>query len=122
MSSWSEAAAAVAAPVERPRSAARPERRPKARGRTAGAVVWIVVAAILLAGVVALNVAVLQRNLALDRLARERAQLRADNVELVSRLASAAQAAKIEQLARRLGLVPADPAAFTYVNLAQPAK
>jgi hypothetical protein len=84
--------------------------------------VWIALGAIVLAGVVALNVAVLQRNLALDRLARERAQLRADNAALVSRLSSAAAAAKIETAARARGLVPADPASFTYVEIAAPAK
>ena len=90
--------------------------------RTASGVIWIAVAGVVLAGVVALNVAVLQRNLALDRLARERAQLRADNAALVSRLSSAAAAAKIETAARARGLVPADPASFTYVDISAPAK
>jgi cell division protein FtsB len=120
MASWATATASVAAPVAVPRRT-RAVRRTRANPLRSG-VTWIVVLSTLLAGVVALNVAVLQRNLALDRLARERARIRAENADLVSRLASAAQAAKIEQLARQRGLVPADPAAFTYVDVAQPSK
>ena len=46
--------------------------------RPFGGVVWIVVLAVLLAGIVAVNVAVLQLNVRLDELGRERVQLRAD--------------------------------------------
>jgi hypothetical protein len=83
----------------------------------AGSVLWILAAAVLLAGVVALNVAVLQRNLELDGLARDRARLRAENAELASRLSSAAHAGRIAGLARAQGLEPADPAKITYVDL-----
>ncbi len=81
-------------------------------------VAWIAVTAALLAGVVAVNVAVLRRNVELDELSRRRAQLRAENAALASRLASAAAAARIERQAReRLGLVPADPGQTRYVDL-----
>ena len=80
---------------------------------------WIVLAGALLAGVVAINVAVLQLNVRLDELGRERVELRDDNARLRSQLSSAAAAARIEGQARtRLGLVPADGATTTYVDLA----
>jgi hypothetical protein len=78
--------------------------------------VWIVVLAALLGGIVALNVAVLQLNVRLDELAREKAELRATNTAIASQLSSAGSAPQIERLAqRKLGLEPAaDP---TYVRL-----
>ncbi len=63
---------------------------------------------VLLAGVVALNVAVLRLNLQSDRLAEERAQLRAESAELSSQLAVRAASARTSSLARnQLGLQPA---------------
>ena len=102
--------------ASRPR--ARPSRRPVARRRLRGGVVWIVVVAGLLAGVVALNVAVLQLNLRMDRLNSERGRLRAENAALQSQLSSSSASGRIEEQARRsLGVVPADPALTTYVPL-----
>ena len=94
-----------------------PARRRASRPRVANGVVWIVLVAVLLAGVVAMNVAVLQLNLRLDDLGRARAKLRADNAQLSSRLSSAAAAAQIESLARSRGLVPASSAETTYLYL-----
>jgi cell division protein FtsL len=123
---------AAAAPAVRPRRTPAPQakRRPtkakaNARQRTAqrqlaGGVVWIVVVAVLLAGVVALNVAVLRLNLRLDELGQQRAKLRAENATLASKLASAAASARIEQLAaKRLGVAPADPARTSYLDLSR---
>jgi cell division protein FtsL len=114
MSTLAESArieAPVARRRSRPRGAAR--RRP-----VAGAVLWIVALGVLLAGVVAINVAVLQLNVRLDELGRDRAQLRADAARLASQLSSAAANARIEHDAQeRLGLVLADPAATEYVEL-----
>lgn len=126
MASWAEAASAPA-PNARPQPAKRVAAKPGPRSRAgarsrplAGSVVWIVVLGALLAGVVAVNVAVLQLNLSLDRLGRERVQLRADNASLSARLSSASAAARIETQARgRLGLVPADPGTTSYVQLAK---
>ena len=96
----------------------RPAARPAPAARAFGGVVWIVVLAVFLAGVVAVNVAVLQLNVKLDGLGRERVQLRADTQRLRSQLSSAAAAARIESLARtRLGYVRADPSSTTYVQL-----
>jgi cell division protein FtsL len=94
-----------------PRAATRPR-------RVAGGVVWIGVVAALLAGVVALNVAVLRLNMKLDHLAQERANLRAQNAALSVQLSSQASAPRIQQLAaKRLGYVQATPDQTTYVTL-----
>ena len=119
---------AAAAPAARPRRTPVPQakRRPAkakpqqraAQRRLAGGVVWIVVVAVLLAGVVALNVAVLRLNLRFDELGQQRARLRAENAALASKLASAAATARIERLAaQRLGVAPADPARTSYLDL-----
>jgi len=71
---------------------------------------WIVLGAVLLAGVVALNVAVLQLNLRVDSLGAKRTKLRAENAALASQISSAEANARIQaQAANRLGLVPAEP-------------
>ena len=99
----------------RPRSAPRAVRRER---RVAGGVFWIGVVAALLAGVVAMNVAVLRLNMKLDRLGRERADLRAENAALSVQLSSAASAPRIQGLAaKRLGLVQATPDETSYVKL-----
>ena len=92
------------------------------RPRPFGGVVWILVLAGLLAGIVAVNVAVLQLNVRLDELGRERTQLRADTNRLSSQLSSASANARIESQARtRLGLVRAELHPADYIELA-PAK
>jgi cell division protein FtsL len=105
----------------RRRAPARPRARARSKSRPFGGVVWIVIVAALLAGVVAVNVAVLQLNLRLDELGRERVQLRAETKRLSSQLSSASANARIESEARtRLGLVQADPALTFHVQLAPP--
>ena len=123
MASWSGAER-----VESPR-VARPRKRPvartalRAKARPFGGVVWIVVLAVLLAGIVAVNVAVLQLNVRLDELGRERVQLRADTKRLSSQLSSASANARIESDARaKLGLVRADPELTFHVQLAPPQR
>jgi cell division protein FtsL len=108
-------AAEAERPQPRPRSAPRPVSRQR---RVAGGVFWIGIVAALLAGVVALNVAVLRLNMKLDRLGRERADLRAQNAALSVQLSSAASAPRIQGLAaKRLGLVQATPDQTSYVTL-----
>ena len=76
--------------------------------------------AVLLTGVVALNVAVLRLNMQLDRLGQERTQLRAENAALSSQLSSAVAAPKVQALAqRRLGVVPAAVDKVTYLDLSR---
>jgi cell division protein FtsL len=115
MTAWLETAPApVAEPTRRPR----PQRQRARRPSLLGGVLSIAALAVLLAGVVALNVAVLQLNLRLDELARERANLRAANASLAAQLSSAAATPQVEALAQeRLGLVPATPEQTTYVEL-----
>ncbi|MBA2475108.1 MAG: hypothetical protein H0V40_04020, partial [Actinobacteria bacterium] len=92
--------------------------RPVARRGVAGSVLWIVLVAVLLAGIVALNVAALGLQVRLDRLARERTELRAANAAISSRLSTRAATPAVETLARRrLGLVVADPGETTYLEL-----
>lgn len=112
MATW---AAEVERPQPKPRTAPRAVKRPR---RVAGGVVWIGVVAALLAGVVALNVAVLRLNMKLDHLARERADLRAQNAALSVQLSSQSSAPRIQRLAaRRLGFVQSTPDQTTYVTL-----
>src|SRR5919202_1262499 len=107
MAGWA-AAHAERPPARSPRP--RPVRRTKPQRRVTGGVLWIGVLAILLAGVVAMNVAVLRLNMTLDRLGRERAALRTANSNLNSRISSNAAAPRIQAMAaKRLGWVEATP-------------
>ena len=123
MAAWTSAA-------RNEETAVRVQPRPRARPRTAvgqrrvaGGIVWIVVLGVLLAGVVAMNVAVLRLNMGLDRLGRERAGLIAENDALAAQLSSAAAAPKIQALAQaQLGYVPAPPSSTTYVELGPRAR
>jgi cell division protein FtsL len=105
---------------KRPRAASRPQRAaaaPRPRS-TLGGVVWIAVVAVLLAGVVAVNVAVLRLNVRLDKASRSRLELQADVARLQSDLSSAGASAQISSNARsKLGLVPADPNTTRYLKL-----
>jgi cell division protein FtsL len=90
----------------------------RSRAPFAGGVLWILLIGVMLAGIVALNVVVLQLNMEFDGLSRERAQLRADNALLRSRLSSASSHLRIEDAARaKLGLQEADALTTTYVRL-----
>ena len=118
MASLSASAVPVAERASAP-PAARARPRPRRR-TTSGAVVWIVVFGLLLAGVVAVNVAVLQSNIRLERLGEDRARLQAENAALASQLSAAAAGPRIQGLAaRKLGLVPAQSQDTTYVELAR---
>ena len=112
---------ASVAPSAAAEVAARPRPRVRARPRLGGGgVIWIAAAAVMLAGVVFLNVAVLRLNLSMDELARQKTQLRAENAALASQVSSAADSLRIEAAARRqLGLEPAPPEQITYLDLAK---
>jgi hypothetical protein len=117
MASWSAAVSYTEAPPaegkRRPRAVASRRPDPLRNG-----VVWIVVVGALLAGLVAVNVAVLQLNVRLDRLARERATLRDQNAALESQSSTSKVLPLIQARARdQLGLVPAS--AMTYVDLSK---
>jgi cell division protein FtsL len=106
---------AVAAPAARPRPRAVPRPRPGRRVR--GGVFWIAAFATVLAGVVALNVAVLRVNMQVSRLDRQQLELQAQNAALSSNVSSAASAQRIEQAANKLGYVPAPASDTSYIQL-----
>jgi cell division protein FtsL len=110
----------AAEPVRRPRphpqSVARPKRRPRSR-RLTGGILWIAAFAVLLVGVVAVNVAVLRLNMTVNDLNRQQLDLQAQNATLASEVSSAGSSLRIEQAARRLGLVPAPATDTSYVDL-----
>ncbi len=110
----------AATAVEKRRRGARARRDATPSGRRlGGGVTWIVVVGALLAGVVAVNVVVLQLNVRLDRLGGERAQLKADNARLRATLSSASSSLRVATQARtKLGLRQADPLLTDYVRLA----
>jgi cell division protein FtsL len=113
------AAAARALPAPA-RTRARPKaaRKPAPRRRVAGGVVWIGIVGVLLAGVVALNVAVLRLNMQLDDIGRERTQLRAENAQLSTQIAARAASGRIVTIASgQLGLAPVTAENRTYLDL-----
>ena len=132
MTSWFSEAVATPAPRTRtrtrtdtkakPKTAAKPrqeaKRRSRPRSRPHGAIAWIVVAAIVLAGVVFVNLAVLRLNLQLDSATQQRSKLRAENATLASELSRAQASPRIQSLARQHdGLVDAGPA--VYIDLSR---
>jgi cell division protein FtsL len=105
----------VAQPVRGIRARTASRKRSWALG---GGVIWILVLAALLAGVVAVNVAVLRLNLQLDEAGRERTELKTDIAQLRSEISSAAATTRIERLAEgELGLVEVEPEDTTYIQL-----
>jgi cell division protein FtsB len=83
-----------------------------------GGIVWIVALAVLLTGVVAVNVAVLRQNMQLESYGTERSQLRDQNLELRSRLSQATSSPYVGRIAqKRLGLVYATSDQTTYISL-----
>jgi len=117
---WFAQDVAAPPPARRPRP--RPQSVPRARRRTrglrlTGGIFWISAFAVLLAGVVALNVAVLRVNMSVNDLGKQQLQLQAQNQTLASQVSSAGSSLRIEQAARRLGLVPAPAADTSYLDL-----
>jgi cell division protein FtsB len=90
----------------------------KRPSRLRGGVIWIALLAVLLAGVVTLNVAVLRLNVRYDELGRTKVDLAAQNADLQSQLSSAAATQNVQQQAHsQLGLVQADPTTTRYIQL-----
>jgi len=111
-------AAPVAVPVRRRAAAAKPRRRVRRKPlRLTAGIVWIAAFAVLLAGVVAVNVAVLRANVAVNKLDQEQVQLQAQNAALASQVSSSIASIRIEQAARRFGLVPASASDTSYIDL-----
>jgi cell division protein FtsL len=110
------AAPPVARPRPRPQSVPRARRRVQGR-RLGGGIFWISAFAVLLAGVVAVNVAVLRVNMSVNDLGKQQLDLQAQNASLSSQVSSAGSSIRIEQAARRLGLTPAPAMDTSYVDL-----
>jgi len=107
----------VAAPAQRPVRTARPRARVRPQRRLRGGIAWIATFGVVLAGVVALNVAVLRLNVELNKVNAERTRLKGDKQAIASQLSLAGATTRIQTLASRDGLVPADPTQTTYVRL-----
>jgi len=103
-------------PARRPAPSVRSRRKPTQR-RVRGHIVWMTLFAILLFGVVAVNVAVLRAHVAVSKLEQERAQIAAHNQALASALSAANSAPRIEAAARRLNLIQAPGGSQSYVDL-----
>ena len=111
---------AQAATVAQPVAAPRPRRGRAKHARARGGILWIAVGGILLAGVVFVNVAVLQLNLRLDTTNAERSKLLADNAALQTQYARLMSTPRISAAATtRLGLQYEDPSQYVYVDLAK---
>jgi cell division protein FtsL len=107
-------------PVAAPAAGARRTPRTRASGRRlTGGIVWISLFAVLLVGIVALNVAVLRTNMHVNNLDKLELQLRAENQALASQVSSAASAQRIESTARKLGLIPAPATGTSYLDVGQ---
>jgi cell division protein FtsL len=111
---------AQAATIAQPVPAVRPRRRSRAKqARARGGILWIAIGGILLAGVVFVNVAVLQLNLRLDTANAERSKLLADNAALQTEYARLMSSPRIYAAASRLGLAYEDPSQYVYVDIGQ---
>ena len=105
------APAAVAEPLPRPRSHAAAPARPMARRRqrrslrVRASLVWMVVFALLLVGVVAVNVAVLRANVSVNELDKQIGELQLKNASLASRYSSATAPPRTAGKARKAGLI-----------------
>ena len=104
------------APARRPAASVRSRRKPTQR-RVRGHIVWMTLFALLLFGVVAVNVAVLRAHVAVSRLDDERARIEARNQALASALSAANSAPRIEAAARRLALKQATAGDTTYLDM-----
>jgi cell division protein FtsB len=104
------------APARRPAAPVRSRRKATQR-RVRGHIVWMTLFALLLFGVVAVNVAVLQAHVAVSKLDQKREQLEARNQALASELSAVNSAPRIEGAARRLGFVQASAGNTSYLDL-----
>jgi type II secretory pathway component PulJ len=73
--------------------------------------------ALLLFGIVAVNVAVLRAHVAVSQLQDRRAKLEAHNQALASALSAANSAPRIEAAARRLGEIQASAGNTSYLDI-----
>src|SRR5579871_3453080 len=119
------APAAVAEPLPRraPRRRAPASAKPRTKQRqrpsfrVRASIVWMVLFALLLVGVVAVNVAVLRANVSVNNLDKQITQLQQTNAQMASQYSTLTAPPRIEAAARRAGLVPAAGTDTTYLDL-----
>lgn len=124
------APAAIAVPERRPRRRAserpapraRVETRPRRRHvhRVRAHLVWMALFAVLLAGVVAVNVAVLRANVSVHQFDQKIAQEQSQIQALQSQLSAARSAPRVETWARANHLVQAPAIDTGYLDLLAP--
>lgn len=117
---------AVAAPRARPRARAIPapdvsrdrrSTRTKERPKLARTVIWIAVVAALLAGIVAMNIAVLQFRIERGKLQSNIVDLRAENTQIEADISAEAARGRVEAAAGGgLGLVKPDQTTYLKLN------
>lgn len=103
------------AAIPRLEPAARPRLQTARRPKLGRRVVWIGLVAGLLAGIVALNVAVLQLRVERGTLTAEIARIRAENAELQAEISRAAAVGRTQAIGSQLGL--AEPVDQVYLRL-----
>lgn len=101
---------------QRPAASVRSRRKPTQR-RVRAHIVWMTLFALLLFGVVAVNVAVLRAHVAISQLDQQRQQVEARNQALASELSARNSAPRIERWARRNGYVQASAGNTSYLDL-----
>ncbi len=103
--------------VPAPRSRHRTEERPRRSPLLTRWILWIGVMAALLAGIVGLNVAVLQLRMQGGHLQSEIVRIRAENDSMQAELSTASAGGRVETIARgRLGLVEATEPSYLKVE------
>ena len=107
------------APQRRPakKAAVRTSKPRRQSRRVRGSLVWMVVFALLLVGVVTLNVAVLRANVSVNDLDAKITQLEGENARLASQYSRVTAAPRVEAAARRAGLVPASGLDTTLLDM-----
>jgi cell division protein FtsL len=119
---WFAAEIAAPAPARprraRPKAVAKPAPRRRAQPRRLrGGILWISVFALLLTGVVAVNVAVLRAHIDVSKLDKQQLALEQQNSSLAAQVSSAGASQRIEQIAYRFGLRPAASVDTSYIDL-----
>ena len=112
------APAAPPSPRTRTRGRKAPLARPRAgRSPVAPGVLWVLLIAVLLGGIVALNVGALRNSIEASRVGGEVAALRSQNHALLSQVAGRSGFGLISFRAQRLGMVLAQPAKRDFIRL-----
>jgi len=111
--------AAVAEPRRRAAAKVKPKakRRQKRTVRVRASVVWMVLFALLLVGVVAVNVAVLRANVSVNDLDKQIAERQQAIATLKSEYARDTAAPRVAAAARKAGLVPASCSGSCYLDM-----